>query len=460
MNPLLNPVFLFRVLKSYKTDPGRLKRISNEKLRRFQNISLKKMVNYAYHVPLYRDKYKEAGVHPGDIRGIEDIKQLPFITKDDIRKYSPDKITPSNFNKKTGIISRTGGTTGEPLPIYFDFFTVIKGMLGFVRALNEYDVDWRKTKMSLLIDLSESSFENEYFVNSTFSAIKPIFSQKNIQIFDLFDTSVEVIKKIDDFNPEFIGGYPFAFLHLAMLKNKGYGKNIRPKCILSSGSYFDSYSKKFVEEMLDTKIYDFYAATESGPMAFECRNGKYHVQSDLVYPEFLINNEEVLSGEPGNLVITKLYGKGTPLIRYTGIDDIVTKGDECSCGLSGTLIKRIHGRKSNSILLPEGKMALPSLIDDAIGEAISDKKANKISRIQIIQHKLDKIEIKILFDKELRNIGPSPEEIFKILKRKILEKMDSDIELLINEVDKFSTKDLYFISKIDRAKFVEKVFLT
>jgi phenylacetate-coenzyme A ligase PaaK-like adenylate-forming protein len=313
--------------------------------------------------------------------------------------------------------------------------------------------------MTLLIDLSERSFENQYFVNSTFSAIKPIFSQKNIQIFDLFDTSSDVVKKIDKFQPEFIGGYPFAFIQLALLRNKGFGKNINPRCALSSGSYFDSYSRKFVEDALDTKIYDFYAATETGPIAFECKNGNYHVHSDLIYPEFIKNGEPVSYGEPGNLIITKLYGRGTPIIRYAGIDDLVTPEESCNCGVSGSIIKKIHGRKSDSIFLPDGKMALPSLIDDVFGDAISETKASKIRRIQIIQHKIDSLELKILFDEDLRNIGPSSEEIFSVLKRKLLEKFGSDIKLVIKEVVKFDKKDPYFITKIDRAKFVEKKYL-
>lgn len=459
MNPLLNPIFFSRLLKSYITDPSRLKRYTNEKLVKYQQVQLKKIVNYAYTVPVYRNKYKNMGVHPRDIKTIDDINKLPFITKDDMRKHLPNGIVSLNFNKKNAFIARTGGTTGESLALYFDLYTSIRAMLGFVRALKMYDINWRKAKMTLLIDLSERSFENEYIVNSTFSAIKPIFSLKNIQIFDLFDTSTDVVKKIDEFRPEFIGGYPFALIQLALLKEKGFGKNIIPRCVLSSGSYFDSSSRKFVEKALDTKIYDFYAATETGPIAFECKNGNYHVHSDLIYPEFLINGENVSYGEPGNLIITKLYGRGTPIIRYAGIDDLVTPEKSCNCGLSGSIIKKIHGRKSDSIFLPNGRMALPSLIDDIFGEAINETKANKIRRIQIIQHKIDNLEFKILFDEDLRNTGPSPEELFSVLKRKLSKKFGSDVKLVIKEVDKFDKKDPYFITKIDRVKFVEKKYL-
>jgi len=123
------------------------------------------------------------------------------------------------------------------------------------------------------------------------------------------------------------------------------------------------------------------------------------------------------------------------------------------------LIKKIHGRKNESILLPDGKMVLPSFMENILGETVHEAKANKIKRIQIIQHKIDNLEIKILFDEELRNVGASSEEIISILKKKLLEKIGPNIEFLIHGVDKFDVKDPYFICKIDRSKFIERIYL-
>ena len=77
-------------------------------------------------------------------------------------------------------------------------------------------------------------------------------------------------------------------------------------------------------------------------------------------------------------------------------------------------------------------------------------------RIQIIQHKLDSLEIKILFDEELKNIGASNEEFISSLKEKILEKIGIPIDLDIQKVDNFEIKDPYYICEIDRNKFIEK----
>jgi len=455
MNPLLNPLILPRILKSYLEDPKRLKRIQQEDLKQYQNKSLRKVVDYAYTVPLYHEKYKKAGLHPRDIKSIKDIKKLPVVTKEDIREFSPDGIISPHFNKKTAITVSTGGSTGRSLLLYFDLYTVIKAMLGFIRALREYGVDWRKTRMSLLIDLSENSFENGYFIKSIFSALRPVISQKNMQIFDLFSDPKNVIPEIDKFQPEFIVGYPFAFIQLAIFKKRGYGKNIAPQCMISSGSYFDPYTRKTVEKVFDATLYDFYAATESGPLAFECKRGRYHVHSDLVFTEYLREGEDVSPGELGSLVVTKLYGRGTPIIRYTGIDDIVSRSNEpCDCGIISEVIERIHGRRTDSIVLPNGKLVLTSFFENIIGETVYELNSDKIRRIQILQHSINRLEIKIQIDEKLRPVGPSVEELFRILKRKLCDRLGSDIDVTITEVDSFNAKDAYLVSKIDKSKII------
>ena len=99
MNPFYNPVFISKILKSYLFDIDRLKRISNEELKKFQDKRFKKMIEFAYTVPVYYEKYREAGVKPDDIRGIRDIDKLPFISKEDIKQYYPDGIVSSNVNR-------------------------------------------------------------------------------------------------------------------------------------------------------------------------------------------------------------------------------------------------------------------------------------------------------------------------------------------------------------------------
>lgn len=185
MNALFNPLFFGHVLKWYLEDPTKLRRMNSEELRRFQNHAFKAMLTYAYTVPVYHEKYTALDIHPHDIRGLQDIKKLPSITKEELRRNFPTNVVPSTFQTKKAIVAATSGTTGRSLSLYTDLSTVIRSMLGFRRALLEHHIPWQKIRMSLLLDLSENSFENEYFIHSTFQPQNEFF-QRSIFRFSIY----------------------------------------------------------------------------------------------------------------------------------------------------------------------------------------------------------------------------------------------------------------------------------
>jgi phenylacetate-coenzyme A ligase PaaK-like adenylate-forming protein len=333
-------------------------------------------------------------------------------------------------------------------------------MLGFRRALLEHHIPWQKTRMSLLLDLSENSFENEYFIHSILSTAKRIIPTNHFQILDILHSPIDLIQQINHFEPEVILGYPFVLIQLATLKNRGYGEKVAPKWIGTSGAVIDTYSRRFIEEAFHTHLFDIYAATESGIIAFECEEGRYHVCSDLVFLEYLQNGDDAPAGIPGLLTITRLYGKGTPLIRYRGIDDVVTVSqNDCSCGLVGDVLEEIHGRKSESIVLPDGRIALISVFEHCIGESLYEIKVNKIKRIQIVQNRIDAIEVRILFDDYLRDAGCSADETLSMLYHKLQERLGPQIEIQLKEVERFDDKAPYILSTIDRTHMLEKSYL-
>jgi phenylacetate-CoA ligase len=207
-------------------------------------------------------------------------------------------------------------------------------------------------------------------------------------------------------------------------------------------------------------MFDAYGATETGPIAFECRKKKMHVCSDLVYTEFMKNRKLISAEEPSSLIITKLYGEGTPIIRYIGIDDIVTpSNDICDCGLGGNLIKKIYGRDSLSLVFPGNKVMLPSAINEIFSRVLYEFKTRMISHRQIIQHKVNEVEIKVVINHKLKE-GASSKRIFSMIKDGFNEKIghDSDVIINIKEVKKIDQERLV-ISKIDKSKFKDLIYL-
>jgi len=454
MNPFLNPIFLSKILKKYIFDIDRLKNLDEDDLRKYQNKQFKKILQFAYTVPLYHEKYKKVGIYPGDIKGIQDIKKLPIITKFDIKQYYPNGIISSKMRKDKLIKITTSGTTGKSLSIYSDFLDSINWLFEYIRVIKEYGISWRKNKLTIIGDFRPYTIGSRYISKELLSNLNHDFFFSNMQFLDTNEKSEKLIEDINRFNPEFIGGYIFRLSHLALLKEEGYGENINPKYIATIGYALTDYLRKLIEEVFGSHVFEVYGATESGTIAFQCKNRNFHVMSDMVYLEFLKDNIPVKSKEPCEMIITKLYGLGTPIIRYNSVNDIVAPlYEKCSCGMSGDLIYKIYGRNDLSVYLPDGKLLLPSSITDIFGKVLYELRTRKIKDNMIIQHDLKKIEVQIVFDREIRNDTTSVDEIFSVLRKGFQEKIGSEIDIIFKEVKKISSNRPRIISKLNKEKF-------
>jgi phenylacetate-coenzyme A ligase PaaK-like adenylate-forming protein len=453
MNSFYNPIFLSKILKNYLFTIDRLRRFNDEDLLKYQNKQFKKIVKFAYTVPLYHQKYTQAGIHPDDIQGIEDITRLPTVSKYDFIQHYPDGLISSTMNKNQLIEVTTSGTTGKSLPLYIDMMDIIIGFFGYIRALREHDINWRKDKLTIIGDFAPHTAETGYVFKGIQSQQGSTLFFKNIQWLNTNDPPEKVIEQIDTFKPDFLGGYTGMLGHLALLKEKGFGKNISPQIIASTGGVLSRPLKELIQKTFNAHVFESYASTESGPIAFQCREGNYHIMSDYVYLEFLKNGEPSTSKEAGKLVITKLFGKGTPIIRYDAINDIVAPlYEKCHCGITSGLIDKIYGRDDISLYSLDGKIILPASFGEIFSKILYELKTNMLQDVRVIQNSLTEIEIHVVIDEKQRTSGPSVDALFALLKKGFKEKLGSEVEILITEVENIDKQHPRIISKVDPSK--------
>jgi len=454
MNQLFNPVFVSKLLKSYFFDINRLWDISEEELLELRNMRFKKILNFAFSVPLYHEIYKKAGLSADDINNLDDIKKLPIISKKEIKKFYPDGLISKKVKKNKLIKVSTSGTTGQSLSIFVDLNDVIMGLFGYIRMLREYNIHWRKDRITIIGDFAPHTVESGYINRGIFAKMQNSFLFNNIQWLDTNKKPEELINEIDKFNPDFLGGYVGMLGHLALLKEKGLGKNINPKVIGTTGSVVDETLRKYICDVFSTNyLFETYGSTEAGPIAFECRNQSYHILSDLVHIEIIEDKKELPFNKAGHVIITKLYGIGTPIIRYSAMNDIASLSNKnCSCGMSGYLLKKVYGRDILSLYLPDGKVLLPSSITQIFSKILYELKTNKVIDLQVIQHSFKYLEVRLVIDKKLKNKAPTILQIKNIIKRGFIEKMGKDIKLNIVEVNKINRDDSRIISRVEREK--------
>ncbi|MBN2603648.1 MAG: phenylacetate--CoA ligase family protein [Candidatus Thermoplasmatota archaeon] len=460
MNPFYNPVFLSKILKSYFFDINRLKRLNYQQLQIYRDKQIRKIINYAFTVPLYKDKYKKAGIQPSQINGVKDLHKLPLISKFDIESYYPDGIISAKANKDKLIKITTSGTTGKKLSIFSDPCDVILWFFIYIRVIREYGINWRKNKLTIIGDFAPHTIGSGYVKQGFLKNLTGDTFFKNIQWLDTNSEPKDVIKEVDKFQPDFVGGYPGMLGHLALLKEKGYGRNINPQYIATIGSVLDSSLKKFIQETFSATVFEVYGATETGTMAFQCSKGNYHIMSDIVHMEVENNGDIVSYGKAGKLIVTKLYGYGTPIIRYDAINDIVAlKQGKCNCGMAGSLLEKVYGRDDLSLLFKDGKVMLASSFAEIFSRVLYELKTNKIKNTHIIQHSLKNLEIQLVIDDNDKNDKISVSDIFSIIKEGFQKKVGSDIEINIKQVEKIDRTGPRIVSAVDRNSFVVKQYI-
>lgn len=437
MFELVNPLLSIPFIKNFIFDPKRIQNLSSNNMQKYRNKALKKAIDYAYKVPLYKKKYESAGIQKSDIKNINDIKKLPFITKKDIVDNFPEGIVPINYNKDKAQIVSTSGSTGKPVTFYTDFSTMSRTAGLYLRSLNIINLNWRKVKVVHIGNFSQGKADSA-FEKGFFSKLNFFYNNKNYLLLNNFDPIEEIIKKLDNFKPDIILSYPITFKNLAFLKNKGYGKNINPKVLNVGGYVLDDYTKKYVEDAFNCKMLNIYSSAESGAdIAFECIEGTWHINHDFFHVESVDENMNILEeGKLGHIVITRLFGRGTPFIRYTGIDDWVKLIDNysCNCGLTTPIIKDgVRGRINTSVILPDGRV-FPSASFAIISLILNDLKIKKVRQFQIVQKKIDHIDILVVIDEDLRDIGMSVDLIFKHIKEAYERKVGPDVTINVIEV--------------------------
>ena len=332
-------------------------------LHALQEDRLKSIVRYVYdHSSFYRQRFKEAGVEPGDIKSLADITKLPFTKKVDLRDNYPTGM----FSAPKSQVVRyhvSSGTTGKPTVVGYTRGDIETWSESLARALTSIGLGRDDTvQVAYGYGLFTGGLGLHYGAERIGAAVLPVGT----------GSTERQIELMQDLGTTAIACTPSYFLHIMEVAEK-MGISIRNDTRLKVGIFgaepWSLETRKRIEDVTGINAYDIYGTSEiSGPLFTECHVKKgIHVWGDMFLTEVIDpkTGEPVEDGEQGELVFTTLHKFALPLIRYRIGDLTIMNSEICECGRTHPRIMRILGR-TDDMLIIRGINVFPSQVESVL----------------------------------------------------------------------------------------------
>ena len=328
-----------------------------------QGFRLHKIVDYVYHnVPFYRRKLQEADITPDDIRTIDDIRKLPFTTKQDLRDNYPFGLQAAPMSEIIRVHA-SSGTTGNPTIVGYTRKDIEVWSECMARCLTAYGIT-RKDIFSVAYGygLFTGGLGVHYGVENLGAAVVPAST----------GSTEKHVRLLKDLGITGIACTPSYALHLAETMEKmGISRDdLKLKVGAFGAEPWTENMRREIESRLGIKAYNLYGLSEiMGPcVSYECgeQNGS-HINEDHYFPEII--DPDTLESKPygtsGELVFTTLTKQGMPLLRYRTRDLCTLYDGPCPCGRTSVRMGKILGR-SDDMLIIRGINVFPGQVESVI----------------------------------------------------------------------------------------------
>ncbi len=337
--------------------------MSVDEKKALQGERLIQTVERVYHnVPFYKKKMQDMGIEPGDIKGIDDLCNLPFTTKQDLRDNYPYGLFAVPMEDVVRIHA-SSGTTGRPTVVGYTKNDIAMWSDMIARCFTAYGVTKKDiVQVAYGYGLFTGGLGAHYGAEHLGATVVPISggnTKKQIQLVEEFGSTV-------------LACTPSYALYIGeSMRNMGIDpRSTNLRVGIFGAEPWTEEMRAEIEDLLGIQAMNIYGLSEiMGPgVAFDCEEKKgLHINDDHFVPEII--NPETLEVQPydveGELVFTCVTKEALPLLRYRTRDLTSLEGGTCGCGRTLVRMGRITGR-SDDMLIIRGVNVFPSQIESVI----------------------------------------------------------------------------------------------
>jgi len=332
------------------------------------------------------------------VQNRNDLKweELPILNKQNLQKPLEERLS-IGYSLKNVYRNKTSGSSGTPFVFAKDKYAHALTWASNIMRFGWFKIDFNHSYQARFygIPMDFVGYQKERF--------KDFLSRRfRFPVFDLSDAILEkFLQKFKTKKFDYINGYTSSIVLFAkyLEKNNLILKEICPTlkaCFVTSEMLFES-DKKLLEKQFGIPIINEYGASELDLIAFENPEGEWQINAETLFVEILDENNQVLPyGKEGRIVITSLFNKANPFIRYD-IGDIGILDEKST--LQKPILKKLVGRTNDIALLPSGKKS-PGLTFYYVTKSIIEDDGN-VKEFIIKQTKTDTFEIEYVSDTAL-----------------------------------------------------------
>ncbi len=342
-----------------------------------QRQALAEIITFAAtNVPYYRETLAPL-LNDGDL----DIDALPVLRKDDVIRRLDDLLA-DTANRSEAKIGHTGGSTGKPLAFWYDDAKHELMRAGMMRSYRLSG--WRPGQKILNFWGARQDVAAGGVFGAKFGDI--IAAEHTFPAFEYTEAQlVEWARFIQRYRPVLLQGYACVLAEVAraVIENR----LAMPKSLIgvySTAEVLGDWQRQRMEQAFGCKVFNQYGSREIPNIACECRHGKLHIFTDMVYLESMKTDGE------NHLLVTSLTNRLMPMIRYDIGDSGQLLDGECNCGLPFPLMQMDLCRQNDVIRTRSGKAVHPSYFNRLLYGM------TQIRQYQWIQSELDRLTLNLV----------------------------------------------------------------
>jgi phenylacetate-CoA ligase len=338
----------------YQRELERTQFLSADELRALQLSRVRALLGHAYErCPFYRKSFDAAGLHPDDVRSLEDLRTLPPLEKRDVQEQG-GRMVARGWPQDDLLPNQTGGSTGTPIRFFLSRDRKCSRAAATLRH-NRW-AGWEPGDRAAVIWGAPLDRPD----GGTRARLRAALLREPLWLDAAHLTEQRLAKfhaALYRWRPKVIQAYArSAALFARYLRDRGLAA-YRPQSLVTSAEMLQGEDRRVLEEVFGCPVFDRYGCREVSVIASECpAHTGLHVNAECLYLEVETPTGPATAGEVGAVLVTDLLNFAMPLIRYRIGDLGAWASGACPCGRGLPRLAALHGRSTDFLVGSDGRL--------------------------------------------------------------------------------------------------------